>query len=149
MNFHPLNIILINEENQGRNILIRAIERTKIKTELSLLANCDQLIEYLEKKVQQTPPNLIIVDMEISHEEGMKCVQEIRKNTHLANVVIAVYSNTTNEKIIQETFVEGANIFIQKPNSYKKLIKVIDEVLRVNWQYYTSGLNRENFFLKI
>jgi hypothetical protein len=47
-----------------------------------------------------------------------------------------------------KTFVEGANIYIKKPNDFTKL-KSDQDVLNINWQFHSSGLNKETFFFSI
>ena len=53
------------------------------------------------------------------------------------------------EVIFLETFISGANIYINKPNSFGDLKSAIEKVLQLNWQYQTSALNRDNFLLRI
>jgi hypothetical protein len=52
-------------------------------------------------------------------------------------------------KDIEETFIEGANIYIKNQMILLSLKKVIKEVLNINWQFHSSGLNKETFFFSI
>ena len=65
------------------------------------------------------------------------------------NCVIWVYSTSSSEEHIEETFVSGANIYIKKPNDFDTLKKVLSDVVAINWQYHTSGLNKDNFLLRM
>jgi DNA-binding NarL/FixJ family response regulator len=52
---------------------------------------------------------------------------------NLRILVIAIYSTSSTEEIIEETFTNGANIFIRKPADFDKLKKkVIHQVLNMN-----------------
>jgi DNA-binding NarL/FixJ family response regulator len=82
-------------------------------------------------------------------KSGFECLKEIRSDLRFKEVSIAIYSTSSSEKDIEETFVEGANIYINKPNDFSKLKKVVKEVLNINWQFHSSGLNRETFFFSI
>jgi CheY-like chemotaxis protein len=80
---------------------------------------------------------------------GIECLEEIRNNVRLKHLAIAIYSTSSTEKDIEETFVKGANIYIRKPNNFNDLKRIMKEVITLNWQYHTSGLNKENFLLNI
>ena len=79
----------------------------------------------------------------------MQCLKEIRSNHKLKELSIAVYSTSALEKDIEETFINGANIYIKKPNDFEVLKNILAKVITINWQYHTSGLNKENFLLNI
>ncbi len=64
-------------------------------------------------------------------------------------MVTAIYTEEISENEIEETFVKGNNIFMRKPSDFGTLKKVLTEIITINWQYYTSGLNKDNFILKI
>ena len=78
----------------------------------------------------------------------MQCLQEIRQNNVLKDLIIAIYSTSSSEQDIEETFVNGANIYINKPASFGKLKEVIEKVLQINWQYHTSNMNRNTFMFR-
>ncbi len=81
----------------------------------------------------------------------MQCLNEIRNNGRLKDLIVAIYSTSSSEKDIEETFVKGANIYIyiNKPNSFSELKEAAEKVLQINWQYQTTNLNSENFLLRL
>ena len=79
----------------------------------------------------------------------MACLKEIKSIERLKNISIAIYSTSASEEDIEETFVKGANVYIKKPSDFSVLKKILQEVITINWQYQTSGLNRDNFLLSI
>jgi DNA-binding NarL/FixJ family response regulator len=74
---------------------------------------------------------------------------KLTKKTTLKNIAIAIYSTSASEEDIENTFVMGANIYIKKPSDFKTLKKVLSEVVTINWQYHTNGLNKDNFLLRM
>ena len=82
-------------------------------------------------------------------KSGIECLHEIKKEQHLKDIAIAIYSTSASDEDIEETFVKGANIYIKKPNDFTALKKILSDVVTINWQYQTSGLNKENFLLKM
>jgi len=67
----------------------------------------------------------------------------------MSEIAVVIYSTSASEEDIEKTFVLGANIYIKKPDSFKKLKQVLSEVVSINWQYHTNGLNKDNFLLRL
>lgn len=94
-------------------------------------------------------PNLIFLDLNTPIKNGIQCLKEIRQNLALKDLAIAIYSTSSSEKDIEETFVNGANIYINKPHNFNILCNVIEKVVHLNWQYHTFNLNRNTFLYRI
>ena len=148
MDQDALHIMLADDDEDDRLFFRDAIEEVKVKTKTTIVNDGVQLMEYLMQP-DVILPNLIFLDLNMPRKGGMECLKEIRANQELKDITIAIYSTSASEKDIEETFVKGANVYIKKPNDFGELKLVLSEVISINWQYHTSGLNRENFFLSI
>ena len=148
MHIDVLNVALVDDDKDDRFLFQEVIEEIKINTNLLLFTNGQEFMDYL---IQEDTVNLHIVflDLNMPVKNGIQCLEEIRSNNRFNDVSVAIYSTSSSEADIEETFVKGANVYINKPNDFKSLKKTIEQVLRVNWQYNTSVLNRGNFLLKI
>lgn len=148
MPLQTLNIALADDDEDDRTLFKEAMSEIKIKTKLSLFNNGKELMDYL------TLPNIILpeivfLDLNMPIKNGMQCLNEIRNHPRLQDLLVAIYSTSSSEADIEETFVNGANIYINKPNSFGTLKQAIEKVLQLNWQYHTSALNKDNFLLRI
>ena len=143
-----MQIILADDDADDRMLFEEAIKAIDIETELSLFSNGEQLMDYLLQP-DIALPEIVFLDLNMPVKHGMQCLQEIRNHGRLRDLCIAIYSTSSSERDIEATFVHGANIYINKPNSYGALKKAIKKVLQLNWQYHTSALNRDNFLLRI
>ncbi|MDP5232016.1 MAG: response regulator [Cellulophaga sp.] len=148
MALHTLNVALADDDEDDRLLFKDAIDELKIHTKLSLFINGKELMDYL------TLPNIILpevifLDLNMPVKNGMQCLKEIKENDKLKAISVAIYSTSSSEVDIEETFICGANVYINKPNKFSDLKAAIDKVLQLNWQYHTSTLNRDNFLLRI
>lgn len=148
MSNEALYILLADDDEDDRLFFKDAIDEVKVKTVVTLLNDGLQLMNYLN-----TPgiklPNVVFLDLNMPIKGGMQCLKEIRSNSKLKDLSIAIYSTSASEEDIEETFVKGANIYIKKPNDFGELKRVLSEVININWQYHTSGLNKDNFLLSL
>lgn len=147
MDLNKLNVLLADDDEDDRWLFEQAISDIKIRTNLSLFKNGKELMDYLLQI--DIKPHLIFLDLNMPIKNGMECLLEMKQDSNLKNIPVAIYSTSSSEKDIENTFVSGANIYINKPNSFNKLKDVIEKVLQLNWQYQTSNLNKDNFLFRI
>lgn len=148
MNTEALHILLADDDDDDRLFFKDAINELKVKTKVTLVNDGAQLMDYLNK-VEVKVPNVIFLDLNMPIKGGMQCLNEIRSNSKWNEISIAIYSTSASDEDIEETFVKGANIYIKKPNEFAELKRVLSSVISLNWQYYTSGLNKQNFMFSI
>lgn len=144
----PINIMLADDDEDDRNFFNDAIKELKIQNNLSIFKNGKELMDYLELP-DTVMPHILFLDLNMPCKTGNECLKEIRSNPKFKDISIAIYSTSSSEKDIENTFIDGANIYIKKPNDFTKLKQVLKEVVNLNWQFHTSGLNKDTFFFSI
>ncbi|WP_233590046.1 response regulator [Flavobacterium microcysteis] len=143
-----INIMLADDDEDDRNFFNDAIKELKINNNLTVFKNGRELMDYLERP-DIVLPHILFLDLNMPSKSGNECLTEIRQNPKFKDMSIAIYSTSSSDKDIEETFVGGANIYIKKPNDFANLKKVLREVVNINWQFHTSGLNKDTFFFSI
>ena len=144
----PMHILLADDDEDDRAFFSEAIMELKMDNKLTLFTNGNDLMDYLLLPDIKLP-HILFLDLNMPGKTGIDCLKEIRATTRFKDVSVAIYSTSSSEKDIEDTFIEGANIYIKKPNDFSTLKKVIKEVINMNWQFHTSGLNIETFFFSI
>ncbi|RZK08002.1 MAG: response regulator [Flavobacterium sp.] len=144
-----MRILLAEDDEDDRLFFNDAINELKMNNRLTIFKDGRDLMDYLENPETTLLPHILFLDLNMPCKTGAECLKEIRANPKFKDLTIAIYSTSSSDKDIEETFIGGANIYIKKPNDFSKLKKVIKDVVNMNWQYHTSGLNKETFFLSI
>jgi CheY-like chemotaxis protein len=143
-----MHIALADDDQDDRLFFTDAFGEIKITTKVSTYKDGLELMDYLECP-DAILPNVLFLDLNMPKKNGMTCLKEIKANDKFKDIVIAIYSTSSSEEDIENTFVMGANIYIKKPNDFEDLKKVLTHIITLNWQYQTNGLNRDNFMLRI
>ena len=143
-----MHILIADDDEDDRTFFSEAMLELKMNNKLTLFNDGKELMDYLSDP-DIIVPHILFLDLNMPIMSGFECLKLIRANSRFKEVSIAIYSTSSSEKDIEETFIEGANIYIKKPNDFTKLKKVIKEVLNINWQFHSSGLNKETFFFSI
>ncbi len=148
MNKDYTYIILADDDEDDRMLFTDAFDELKISTKVQTFKDGAELMSYLNSD-EAVLPEILFLDLNMPKKNGIECLKEIKSNNRLVNIAIAIYSTSSSEEHIEETFVKGANIYIKKPNDFNALKKVLQDVVTMNWQFHTSGMNIENFMLRI
>ena len=144
----PLHILLADDDENDRLLFQEVFSGLKIKTIVHTVNNGIQLMEWLNGKNIRLP-DLIFLDLNMPRKNGLECLKEIKSNDKLNDIFIAIYSTSENEKDIEETFRNGANVFITKPNNFNMLKQVLETAVMKTFQYQDQSMKRENFLLRI
>ncbi|GEC79537.1 response regulator [Flavobacterium aquatile] len=141
-------ITLADDDEDDRLFFTDAFSELKINTKVNTFNDGVELMDYLNNS-ESVLPNILFLDLNMPRKNGVECLLEIKQNERFNDIAIAIYSTSSSEEHIEETFVNGANIYIKKPNDFNTLKKILAEVVTLNWQYHTSGLNKDNFLLRM
>ncbi|AZB08630.1 response regulator [Chryseobacterium sp. G0162] len=148
MNKEFLNVIVADNDENTLIFFKNIFKELKISIKVQCFNNGKDLMEYLNND-DAVVPEIVFIKYTIPGKDSMECIDEVRAHQKFSNMVTAIYGEEISESEIEETFVKGNNICIRKPTDFGTLKKVLTEVITINWQYHTSGLNKDNFILKV
>jgi len=148
MHNEAIYVLLADDDEDDRLFFSDAIKELKMNTVVQFVKDGQELIDHLLQS-DTILPHVLFLDLNMPIKTGLECLKEIKNIERLKNIAVAIYSTSASEGDIEETFVRGANVYIKKPSSFISLKKVLSEVITLNWQYQTSGLNRDNFLLSL
>ena len=141
-------ITLADDDEDDRLFFTDAFEELKINTVVNTVNDGKELLDFLNHP-KTILPNIIFLDLNMPILNGIDCLKEIKKNDKFNDIAIAIYSTSSSDQDIENTFVLGANIYIKKPSNFNDLKKILSDVVIINWQYHTNGLNKDNFLLRL
>ena len=148
MNEVSTHVLLADDDKDDRDDFMEAFNSLGMNVDLQTVKNGVELMEYLNTPSIKIP-HLVFLDLNMPKKSGLECLKEIRKIQRLKNLTVVIYSTSSSEKDMEDTFVNGANIYMKKPAHLTVLKKLLAQVLTINWQYHTSGLNRDNFLMQL
>ena len=148
MQHNSILITLADDDEDDRLFFTDAFDELKINTIVNTVNNGRELLNYLNHP-ETVLPNIIFLDLNMPILNGIECLKEIKLNSKFKDIAIAIYSTSSSDQDVENTFVLGANIYIKKPSNFNDLKKILSDVVVINWQYHTNDLNKENFLLRL
>ena len=143
-----MHILLADDDEDDRLFFRDAFDEIRINTRVETVNDGVELMDYLTRP-GTTLPHILFLDLNMPRKNGMDCLREIKRIDYLKDIAVVIYSTSASDEDIEETFVQGANVYLKKPNDFNTLRKTLEAVITTNWQYQTSGLNRNNFILSL
>lgn len=120
---HMKKILLVDDEPN----IIMSLEYTFKKNNFQVFIARDGQ-EALDI-VQTETPDLIILDIMMPNVDGYATIEAIRKDEKLTNCKVIFLSAKNKESDIEKGMKLGANAYMTKPFSIKKLIELVNELL--------------------
>jgi DNA-binding response OmpR family regulator len=127
----PRICLLVDDDDDDKEIFCMAMEETDPSIKCLTANDAMEALKML--KDPTFVPDYIFLDLNMPLMSGKECLVEIRKQSHLINVPIIIYTTSASQKDIEDTMEAGATSFITKPPQISILAEKLSEVLnRVN-----------------
>jgi CheY-like chemotaxis protein len=98
---------------------------------LSVAKNGNEMMRLLES--ENTLPDFIFLDLNMPIKTGLECLSEIRSNEKWKDIKIIILSTSSHQEQIKEVYKMGAELYLQKPNSYSAYKDILSKCLQMDW----------------
>ena len=142
----PVKVILVDDDKEGQEIFTDAVAETNIPAEVSTADNGQELMDKLHDP-NEPNPDVIFLDINMPVKDGKETLKEIKSDEELKDIPTVIYTASDDKKDIEDTYRAGANLYVNKPVSFKRLVNVLRTILTLNWKKYLPKPIRELFFV--
>lgn len=132
----PLKIILAEDDKDDQELFIDALGEADVPAEVTTVENGQELLDTL-KDESQPNPDMIFIDINMPVKAGIKVLEEIKKDDELKDIPAVMLSTWDHPSYIEETLNKGADLYVQKPNSFAGFVLILKKVFFLHW---TRGL---------
>jgi PAS domain S-box-containing protein len=128
--FSKDNVILVIEDNLMNQVLIEALFED-LGLEVYLVNNGKLGVEKtIELMAENSPPDLIFMDMQMPVMNGIEATQQIRSNSDLQDIPIIALSADGFSEQKTKALSFGINDYLTKPIEMDKLMPILKKYLR-------------------
>jgi PleD family two-component response regulator len=139
----PLHILLINDDEDDTFILHEVAQRFPT-IELDNIHPQEKITEELRKG---NMPDIILLDLYMSKMSGFDILRQLRSTKDCKQIPVIIYSSKQHSNIVKKCFDLGANMFIEKPHTYKGIERMIRKIVAMDWSR-GSRLREHGFILQ-
>ena len=140
-----LKVLFVDDDSDELYLFNEALEQSGLSVSLSRAQNGNQLLELLSN---EETPDIILIDINMPHKDGIEALSEIRSNTNFNNIFIIIYSIAVDKALIKKVYDIGANLYLIKPNDFEGMLTVVKKVFSIDYENFTRPV-REQFVVNL
>ena len=127
----PLNVLLIDDDEDDREVFSSAIAMMDECPDCIVLEDAAAALLKLEKKL--LTPDVIFLDLNMPRMDGRDFLIKIKEKESLAHIPIVLFSTSSYLESVKSDTLKGTD-FIAKPDSFRELKTILQEYLYTNFQ---------------
>ena len=128
----PVNVVLADDDKDDQEVFQDALTEADIPVALSTVDNGQELMDHL-KDPSEPNPDIIFLDINMPVKNGKEVLAEIKSDETLKEIPIVMLSTSEHLKDVEDTFNAGANLYVQKPVSFRSLIILLKKIFTLKW----------------
>ncbi len=131
--FHPVEILLV-EDDAGDELLTReALEDHKIGNRLHVVRDGEEALDFLYRRGDHRDApavDLIVLDLNLPKFDGRQVLEQVKSDPALSHVPVVVLTTSSLPEDILSSYKLHANAYVTKPvdvNDFVAAVRQIDE----------------------
>ena len=142
MTGEPSLIMLIEDNLDHAELVIRTMQEHRIATQVRHLRDGGSALEYLFRRgefsdPERSPrPQIILLDLRLPGVDGIDVLKAIKEDEELKAIPVIILTTSEAEKDIARAYQHQANSYLVKPAGYEEFRKLME-----NLGYYWLGWN--------
>jgi len=141
-------LLLADDDEDDCLFFKEALEEISINTDLSMVHDGVQLMDFLKTNTANNLPDILFLDLNMPRKNGVECLTEIKENATFKNLPVIIFSTSLDTEIVDNLYKKGASLYIRKPGEFSKLKTVIEKALTTASGNNFKQPERANFILQ-
>ncbi len=124
----PIHILLAEDNPGDARLTIEGFKDAKVKNEITVVEDGIEALAYLRRQgkyANAVRPDLILLDLNMPRKDGREVLSEIKSDDNLKSIPVLVFTVSSADKDILNSYGLHANAFITKPIDLDEFIKVV------------------------
>lgn len=140
-------IFLADDDEDDRMLFSEALEEQCPEASMVTFDNGVDLMASLLDREQRLP-DVIFLDLNMPLMNGEECLSDIRREPKLEAIPIIIYSTSLDPQQVENLRENGANKYLKKPESFKKLKITLEKAIKSVLSEETEGGTDSEFIVK-
>ncbi len=131
LNGAKTTLLLIEDGEADQQLVARALQSAKIKTDLYIVDNGEDGLAFLRGDGEHSGsprPDLILLDLNLPRIDGKQVLREIRADEKLREIPVVMLTTSSEERDIVESYRLGVNAYITKPMEAQDFMESVQKL---------------------
>ncbi|MAQ75073.1 MAG: response regulator [Aquimarina sp.] len=121
-------VVLAEDDYDDIELFTKAILEISPNVSIDVTRDGMELIDRLNN-IDKKLPDIIFLDLNMPAIDGFDSLKLIRINEKFDTIPIVIFTTSNRYADIKNAYTNGADFYIQKPNSYKDLFEIFENQL--------------------
>ncbi len=122
----PRPILLVEDNPDDEQLTLRALKRSRITNPVHVARDG---AEALTAILEADPlPSVVLLDLKLPKLDGLEVLQRIRANERTRLLPVVVFTSSSEEHDIVESYSLGANSYVRKPVNFEQFIEAVSQL---------------------
>lgn len=134
MNGEPLTILLVEDNLDHAELVIRNLEDFKVANRVSHVEDGEAALDYLHGKGEYADrkrfpmPHLMLLDLRLPKVDGLQVLKEIKSNEKLLALPVVVLTTSDAERDMAIAYEYHANSYLTKPVDFNDFSQMLGDL---------------------
>lgn len=130
----PKTILLIEDNPSDILLTRRALEKSHISNEMTVVEDGQEALDYLfgcdplTGQNMNDLPALILLDLKLPKVDGLQVLRQIRANERTSRLAVVILTTSSEEQDIAQSYDLGANSYIRKPVDFTQFVESVQQL---------------------
>lgn len=122
-----MHILFVDDDIDDREFFVDALSYVDASLMCVVAKSCDEALELLNSS--PTLPLFVFLDIHMPAMDGQSCLATIKNNERTKDIKVVMYSNSSDEELMESYKKAGATYFLIKPPTFKGLCDSLSVLL--------------------
>lgn len=123
----PVNILLVEDSAADVALTQEAFKQWQTPVRLIIMSNGLEALSYL-RNTQNSPPALILLDLNLPHWSGKGLLREIKGDGALKKIPVIILTTSNSNEDVMESYGLHANSYVVKPLDIDQFFQKIKHI---------------------
>ncbi len=125
------HIFLAEDDEEDKDLFLLIISEISINYLISDARDGMKFMTMLENATEL--PDFIFLDLNMPLKNGIECLQEIKMSAKWGHIKTVILSTSSHPEQKKELYEMGADLCLQKPNSFSTFKNMLSRCLQMDW----------------
>jgi two-component system response regulator len=152
MNAEELDILLVEDNQDDRDLALHALRREKLANKIVVVRDGEEALDFLfcrgafAQRSFDHPPKLVLLDLKLPKVDGLEVLKQVKSDLRTKTIPVVIMTSSKEERDLVASYHLGANSYIQKPVDFDQFREVVKTVglywLVINQPVPTNGVHK-------
>lgn len=133
MKGEKLKILLIEDNDDHAELVIRSFENNRITNHLDRVSDGEEALNFLQRKGKYSEskdplPHLILLDLRLPKVDGLNVLKQIKKDPITQMIPVVVLTSSNSQTDIEKSYSNYVNSYLVKPLDFKQFNKLMEDL---------------------